>query len=322
MRRHVTVAAEIFLCVKHAKLVQEPVRFTPDRKNLGTQSCRWSANKADYFALEEALRLREDGQVETVTCLTAGPDQGVDALVYCLAAGADRVVHIPVPDGTQFNPRAVALLLGRAIQYFGGRLVFTAHESSDGESGMVPAYLANTLGAVFMSNAATIHLSRHGVEIHRKIERGHRQVWKSKLPAVIAFDKNINLPRYVSVAAKISMRQKAIIKLTPEILGVSLADLPRSAMLEHLVPARVRSKKLQAPVSGQSAAQRMLAITKGGVSEKSKRVLQGSPEELAAEAVAHLKEKKLFRQPAQTQTGRATDFAKKKERKMEDGHEG
>jgi electron transfer flavoprotein beta subunit len=317
MRRVVTVALEIFLCVKHATQVQEPVRFTPDRKNLATENRSWTANQADCFALEEALRLREGGQVETITCLTAGPDSAVEALVYCLAAGADRVVHIPVPDDMQFNPRAVALILGHAIHHFSGSLVFTAQESSDGESGMVPAYLASTIGAAFLSNVANIQLSGNEVEIHRRIERGHRQVWKAMLPAVVAFNKDINLPRYVSVAAMICARQKAIVKLTPEMLGVSFAELPRSTKLERLIPARARSKKLQSTVSGQSAAQRILAITTGGASDKNKKVLQGQPEELAAEAVAHLKEKKLLMQPTQTLARQVTEMVKKKEDRHE-----
>jgi hypothetical protein len=105
---------------------------------------------------------------------------------------------------------------------------------------------------------------------------------------VVAFNKDINQPRYVSVAALISARQKLIIQLTPEMLEVSLAELPRSAKLERLMPARARSKKLQTPISGQSAAERILAITMGGANEKSKRVLQGLPEDLATDAAAGL----------------------------------
>jgi electron transfer flavoprotein beta subunit len=314
----VTVALEIFLCVKHATQAQEPVRFTPDRNSLATESHGWTGNQADYFALEEALRLREDGQVETITCLTTGPVPAVEALVYCLAAGADKAIHIPVPDDMQFKPRAIALILGRAIHHLRGRLVFTAQESSDGESGMVPAYLASTIGAAFMSNVANIQLSGNEVEIHRRIERGHRHVWKAALPAVVAFNKDINLPRYVSVAAMICARQKAIVTLTPEMLGVSLAKLPRSAKLERLMPARARSKKLQTTISGQSAAQRILAITTGGVNDKNKKILQGQPEVLAAEAVAHLKEKKLLMQPAQTLARQVTGMVKKKEDRHED----
>ena len=290
--------SEIFVCVKHATEVQEPVRFASNTRNLATDCLGWTGNRADYFALEEALRLRENGQVETISCITAGPDPAVEALAYCLAAGADKAVHIRVPDDIQFNPWAVATLLGSAIHHFSGRLVFTAQCSSDGESGLVPAYLASTIGAAFMSNAADIRLSRNEVEIHRKIERGHRQVWKAALPTVVAFNKDISLPRYVSVAALISARHKSIVQLTPERLGVSLAELPCSAKLERLMPARARSKKLQTPIPGQSAAERILAITTGGASEKSKSVLEGLPEDLAVEAVSHLKRKMLLKRLA------------------------
>lgn len=313
-----TMPSEIFVCVKHATEVREPVRFTPDGTNLATDCRGWAFNHADHFALEEALRLRENGQVETISCITVGPDPALEALVYCLAAGIDRAIHISVPDDMQFNPKTVATLLGRAIHHFGGRLVFTAQCSSDGESGLVPAYLASTIGAAFMSNAADIQISKNEVQIHRRIERGHRQVWKATLPTVVAFNKDINQPRYVSVAALISARQKLIIQLTPEMLAVSLAELPRSAKLERLMPARARSKKLHTPISGQSAAERILAITMGGANEKSKRVLQGLPEDLATEAVAQLKENRLLRQQAQTMVRRVTTTGENEEDTHED----
>src|SRR3972149_3949255 len=88
---------EIFICVKSATQVQEPIRFTPDSRNLATECRGWARNRADHFALEEGLRLRENGQVETISCITVGPDPAVDALVYCLAAGAGRGGLIPVP---------------------------------------------------------------------------------------------------------------------------------------------------------------------------------------------------------------------------------
>lgn len=313
-----TIPAEILVCVKHAIRVQEPVKFTSDRRNLAAGCRDWICNRADHFALEAAIRLRESGRVETISCITAGPDPAVEALIYCLAAGADRAVHILVPDDIQFNPWAVATLLGSAVHHFGGRLIFTAQCSSDGESGLVPVYLASSIGAAYMSHASDIQLSGNEVEIHRKIERGHRQVWKAALPAVVAFNKDVNLPRYVSVAALMSTRQRLIVRLTPEMLGVSLAALPWSAKLEYLMPARARSRKLQTPIPGQSAAERMMAITTGGANEGRKRVLQGLPEELATEAVAYLNEKRLLKRPAQIAAGQVTTTVTKKDDAHED----
>jgi electron transfer flavoprotein beta subunit len=297
MRGNVIMERELFVCVKQATDVERPVRFTADAKSIAAHCRRWVRNKADHFALEEALRARERGEVNTVSCVSVGPAPAIEALAYCLASGADRAVWIPVPDELLFDSWAVGALLGSAIRHLGGRLVFTAQRSSDGESGLVPGYAAHTLGAAFISNVADVCFTRRGVEIRRKIERGHRQVWRASLPAVLAFAEGINTPRYVSVAAVIVARRRTIEEIRPEKFGVTLSAGPRLTQLERLMPARIRPKKLLSPVSSQSAAERMMAVSAGGLTDKSRKVLEGSREDLAAEAVAHLKDKRLLRRP-------------------------
>lgn len=288
---------DLFVCVKQATVLKEPVRFTPEARDIAADCRYWRANEADRFALEAALRARECGAVGTVTCVTAGPAAADEALYYALAAGADRAVRLPVPAALLFEPSVVGTLLGTAIRYLGGRLVFAAQRSNDGESGLVPAYLAHVLRGAYLSNVSDFRLDPAGIEIRRRIERGHRQVWRASLPAVVAFDPGGTVPRYVAVAAIALARRREIEQLTPQALGTVLSQLPRPARLERLMPARVRSKKLQAPPSNQSAAERMRAITTGGTTNKKATFLEGAPHEVAVAVTDYLRQHRLLKRP-------------------------
>ncbi len=289
------IGGELFVCVKQAVAVHGGLVLAPGDKTLAPECRRWVVNEADGFALEEALRLREQGVVTGVTCVTAGPPAAREMLAWCLAMGADRALRIDVPEGTWLDPNATGAVLAAAVRHLGGRLVFGAQRSDDGRSGMVPAAVAHALGAVYLSNATAVRLNGETVEIHRKLERGHRQVWAAALPAVVAFEPGGNIPRYVSVAALILAQRRAVEELAPPTLGVRLDELPRLNVLHRLTPPRVRPKKTVSLTAGQSVTDRLKTIMSGGMTDKKeKKVLRGGAEELAAEVVRLLKERQIL----------------------------
>lgn len=286
---------EVFLCVKQASGLEGPVRFNSDASDVAAECRLWSTNDADRFALEAALRARDCGTIGGVTCVTAGPAQADEALYYCLAAGVDRAVRIPASAALLFEPAATGALLAAAIRHLGGRLVFAAQRSNDGESGMVPVYLAHALGAAYLSNVTDFRHDEAVVEIRRRIEGGHRQVWRSKLPAVVAFDRGGEIPRYVAVAAMALARRREIQQLTAPVIGVSLSQLPRPVRLERLMSPRVRTKKLAGPDWNQSASERMQTITIGGSTRRTATILEGPRDEIAAVAAEYLHKRRLLR---------------------------
>lgn len=285
---------EVFLCVKQASGLDRPVRFNSDASDVAAGCRLWSTNDADRFALEAALTARDCGAIGGVTCVTAGPAEADAALHYCLAAGADRAVRIPVSAALLFEPAIAGALLAAAIRHLGGRLVFTAQRSNDGESGLVPVYLAHTLDAAYLSNVTDFRYDGAAVEIRRRIEGGHRQVWRSQLPAVIAFDRGGAIPRYVPVAAMALARHREIQQLTAPALGVELSQLPRPMRLERLVPPRIRTRKLPGPDWNQSVSERMQTIAMGGSPRRSSTILEGPRDEIAAVAAEYLNRRRLL----------------------------
>jgi electron transfer flavoprotein beta subunit len=282
----------VFVCVKQATSIAKAPGGGQRAVN----------NEADMFALEEALRARDRGEVGRVVSISVGPRRAREALVAALAMGADHAVRVDVPEDTGLDASAVAALLAAAIRSFGGRLAFAAQKSDDGRSGLVPAFLARHLDAVYLSNAATVHLTDGEIEIQRRVERGGRQVWRAALPAVVAFDSGINVPRYPRLATRLRARRQTIEETSPAVLAVDLGSLPRSVEILRVEPLRRRPKKLALPASESSAADRMRAIVGGGIPAKASSVVAGPVDQLVAATVAFLKERRLL-DPGRVKSG-------------------
>lgn len=289
---------EAIVCVKQAVAVRGALSLTADELRLAPECRIVVPNNADAFALEQALRLREQGLVGKVTCLTAGPPEAEAMLAISFAMGADRAFRIDLAEDVRLDEAATGALLGAAIAKLGVRLVLAAQRSDDGGSGIVPAAVARALGAAYLSNVAVVRLAGERVEVERKLERGNRQVWSAALPVVVAVEFGAILARYVSVAALILARRRAVERVTPSEFGVDLGSLAQLNQLKRLAAPRRRPKKTAAPVGTTGVAgvsRRNLMMGGIGSSQtKEKKILTGPPEEIATAVVNLLVEREIL----------------------------
>lgn len=293
---------EAVVCVKHAVMVRGSLALSADEKRL-TPECRVIVpNEADTFAVEHALRLREQALVGKVTCLTAGPPEADMMLTLCLAMGADRALRIHLADDVNLDEAATGALLGAAIKKLGGTLVFAAQRSDDGGSGIVPAAVARAIGGAYLSNVASVRPDEAGerVEVERKLERGNRQVWNAALPAVVAVEAGTILARYVSVSSLILARRRAVETCTTDDFGVVVENLSQLSELKKLTTPRRRPKKTAAPaaptgpgVRGRGMMMGSMGASSSGSSEK-KKILTGTPEELTTAVLNLLVEREII----------------------------
>jgi electron transfer flavoprotein beta subunit len=76
-----------------------------------TNNVKHSMNPFDEIAIEEAVRIKEQKKAAEVIAFTVGPAKSQETLRTALAMGADKAVHVEVPDNTQVNPLQVAKVL-------------------------------------------------------------------------------------------------------------------------------------------------------------------------------------------------------------------
>ena len=112
-------------------------------------------NDWDNFSLEAALEIRDgagEGEVETVV-VTVGPEEAEEALLACLAKGADRAIRIWDDALVDPDPLLVASVLAPVIERETPALVLCGVQSSDAASSATGIALAG------YSSSRTLRLS-------------------------------------------------------------------------------------------------------------------------------------------------------------------
>src|SRR6185436_8016946 len=98
------------------------MEFDPATRRLKREGVRLEVSSFDVRALLKAVALRAELGGEVVA-LTMGPPQARDALVHCLALGADRAVHLCDAAFAGADTLATARALAAALRKEGFDLV-------------------------------------------------------------------------------------------------------------------------------------------------------------------------------------------------------
>ncbi len=117
--------------------------------------------ESDAYALEEALRLKEQHGGEVVV-LTAGPERVGQTMREALAKGADRGIHIESSDLGLLDALGVAKLLAAAVKPESPDLVLTGLQSDDLGLGQTGVILAELLGLPHAS--LILHVEVNGTD--------------------------------------------------------------------------------------------------------------------------------------------------------------
>ena len=147
---------KIWVAVK--RVPDTAARIRPDATGQGVDASdvKFVLNPYDEFAVEEALKLREQAGEGEVNVISVGPAESLPVLRQALAMGADRAVRV---DG---SGSLDSLQLARALAAVAAReepdLVLSGKLAVDDECGQVPAMLAGLLGWPQATQASSICL--------------------------------------------------------------------------------------------------------------------------------------------------------------------
>src|SRR5262249_39262069 len=131
------------VCVKYVPVLSQ-LRFDPATRRLIREGVRGEASSFDVRALLGALELRSVHGGEVVA-LTMGPPAAREALVHCLALGADRGIHLSDPAPAGWDTLATARVLAAALRREQPDLVLLGRASVDAETGQVGPEVAELL---------------------------------------------------------------------------------------------------------------------------------------------------------------------------------
>ncbi|HEY9563818.1 MAG TPA: electron transfer flavoprotein subunit beta/FixA family protein, partial [Nocardioides sp.] len=119
-------------------------------------------SELDEYAVEQALQIKEKSEGDvTVTALSIGPEQAVDAVRKALQMGADQGVLVTDDAIAGSDAVATSLVLAKAVEKIGqdngaADLVVTGMASTDAGTSLVPAMLAERLGLPQVTFASVV----------------------------------------------------------------------------------------------------------------------------------------------------------------------
>jgi electron transfer flavoprotein beta subunit len=165
-------------------------------------------NYIDEFAIEEGLLLKEAHGGE-VTILTVGPERATESIRKALSMGADKAVHVSDEAIHGSDAVATAKVLAKALGSVEWDVAIAGSEATDARGAVVPALLAEVLGAPQLTQARKVTVDATTVTIERVTDTGYEKV-EASTPAVISVVEKINDPRYPSFKGIMAAKSKPI----------------------------------------------------------------------------------------------------------------
>lgn len=275
------------------------VRPTSDNLKIATTNLKHGINPFDEIALEEALKIKEFLSLSTkssetiintttitnitnittsattatntnqhynngseIIAISIGGKSSGDLLRTALAMGADRAIHINLPEaeGVYGNGSSNSLI-AKCISLIAKRekidLVLLGKQAIDDDSGQVGPLCAAYLDWPQATFASKIIIDKNdckrNIQVHREVDNGIQRV-QFNLPAIITTDLRLNIPRYATLQNIMKAKSKPIKVETLESLNLTLNDNSLSSNPNSNSPPSPQLERIEEPKKRGSSA--------------------------------------------------------------------
>lgn len=198
---------KIVVAVKRVIDYATPIRIKADETDVETMNVKMSMNPFDEIAVEEAVRLKEQGIATEIIAVAMGTTACQETLRSALARGADRAVLLET-DQT-LRPLLVAKLLQKMVEQEQPKLILLGKQAIDSDDNQTGQMLAGLLQWPQATFASKIMLQTESVQVTREIDGG-LETLLLQLPAVITTDLRLNEPRYLSLPNIVQAKRKPL----------------------------------------------------------------------------------------------------------------
>ena len=253
---------KIVVPVKQVAALDDEFELLDDGSGVDPDFVELDLNEWDAFSLEAALQLHESSGDGEVVVVTVGGEDADEALLGCLARGADRAVRVWEDSLADADPLAVAKVLSAAVAREQPDLVLCGVQSSDAVNGATGVALAGYLEMPHVAVVKQLDYDAAGstATVKRELEGGLVEVLRVRTPALLTIQTGINEPRYANLRAIKQAREKPLDVSTPDQLGVDSEAIA--------AVAGSRRRRLRPPDRGAGA-----------------EMIDGAPSEVAARIV-------------------------------------
>ncbi|MEO1200849.1 MAG: electron transfer flavoprotein subunit beta/FixA family protein [Pseudomonadota bacterium] len=222
---------KVLVPVKRVVDYNVKIRVKPDGSGVELANVKMSMNPFDEIATEEAIRLKEKGDVSEIVAVSIGPAEAQQTIRTALAMGADRGILVKTDD--LLEPLAVAKILKGVIAEEEPGLVILGKQAIDDDCNQTGQMLAALLGWSQGTFASKIEVAGDKLSVTREVDGGLQTI-ELAMPAVVTTDLRLNEPRYASLPNIMKAKKKPLDEKTPADYGVDTA--PRLTVLKTTEP--------------------------------------------------------------------------------------
>jgi electron transfer flavoprotein beta subunit len=212
---------KILVPVKRVVDYNVKIRVKGDGSGVELANVKMSMNPFDEIAVEEAIRLKEQGKATEIVAVSIGPQQAQETIRTALAMGADRGILVKTDQTVE--PLAVAKILQKIVEKESPQLVIMGKQAIDDDCNQTGQMLGALLGWPQGTFAFKLALSDGTIDVVREVDGGLQTVGL-KLPAIVTTDLRLNEPRYASLPNIMKAKKKPLEETSAEALGVDVAQ--------------------------------------------------------------------------------------------------
>lgn len=198
---------KILVPIKRVVDYKVKIKVNADHSGVDLNNTKMAINPFCEIAVEEAVRLKEQGIATEVIVVSIGDKACQEQLRNALALGADRAIQV---DTTQnLEPLNIAKVLAKVVETEQPNLVLLGKQSIDGDNNQTGQMLAALTGLAQGTFASKISFTDNSVKVTREIDGG-LQTLNLNLPAIITTDLRLNEPRYAALPNIMKAKRKPL----------------------------------------------------------------------------------------------------------------
>jgi electron transfer flavoprotein beta subunit len=195
------------VCVKRVPDTEARLRIAGDGKSVDAAGVKYVLNPYDEFAVEAALKHREQAGSGEVVAVTAGGAASAETLRTALAMGADAAVLLK--SDARLEGLAAARVLADELKGREFDLALFGMKAIDDDLQAVGPMVAELLGLPAATAVTEFSVEGGTVTAQREIEGGH-EVVELKTPCVLTITKGAYEPRYASLKGIMAAKKKPL----------------------------------------------------------------------------------------------------------------
>jgi electron transfer flavoprotein beta subunit len=203
----------ILICIKQVPDMESKFKINSEGNWYDRADLAWRMNEYDEYAVEQAVRLKEQVGNADLTVLCIGPDQVKETMKKALAMGCDRGVHIADNDSHKREPIEIASMIAGFAQDKNFDIIFTGMQSQDRGSAQVGVMVAELLAIPAITTIVGFAFDNGAIHVKRELEGGGKALVNAATPVLLTCQLGLNTPRYPTLPNIMKAKKKELLTL-------------------------------------------------------------------------------------------------------------